>query len=141
LVNDFVVYRNSDSGSPRVSGPTNSSNASTTPGWISSTARRPAPTARTRPSGTTPDLTSFTPVCTVVRDAPDKRATNPIPPQPIASASTPSNNRHCRSSRCGRIVANFPANASSVITPGSTTRRPQWNYNQVIHGRPLRRYA
>jgi hypothetical protein len=80
-----------------------------------------APGARTRPSGTTPDLTSLTPVCTVVRDAPDRRATNPIPPQPIASASTPNSSRHCRSSKCGRIVASFSANASSVITPLTTT--------------------
>jgi hypothetical protein len=39
--NDLVVHRNGDIGSPRISGATNASNASTTPGCASSTAGRP----------------------------------------------------------------------------------------------------
>src|SRR5262245_58611947 len=115
--NDFVVHRNGDIGSPRVSGATNASNASATPGCASSTAGRPAPAARTRPSATTPARISFTPACTVVRETPDTRATNAIPPRPNASASAPNSNRHCRSFRCGLRTASFSARARSVVTP------------------------
>ena len=113
---DFVVHRNGEHGSPRMPGSTNSSSAASIPGWTSSTGRRPAPGARTRPSGCTPARISATPAYTVVREAPDSRATNPIPTQPIASASDPRYNRHCFSSRCGRIAANFSVNAASATT-------------------------
>ena len=77
---DFVVHRNADSGSPRVSGATKPSNAGTRPGSTTSAAGRPAPTARTRPSGTTPDSNSRAPRDTVSAFTFAAPATSFIPP-------------------------------------------------------------
>jgi hypothetical protein len=49
FVVDLFVHRNGDSGSPRVTGSTRSSNAAATPGAVTVTGGRPAPLVRTRP--------------------------------------------------------------------------------------------
>ena len=49
FVVDFVVHRNDDSGSPRVTGSTNASSASHSVGSAAPAAGRPAPGRRTRP--------------------------------------------------------------------------------------------
>jgi hypothetical protein len=51
------VHRNGDIGSPRVSGSTNRSKASVTPGWVCSMSGRPAPGRRIRPVASTPRST------------------------------------------------------------------------------------
>ena len=106
---DFVVHRNADSGSPRVSGATNPSNAGDNPGSAACALGRPAPGARTRPSGRAPDSNSCAPRDTVSALAFAAAATSFIPPKPIARASAPSSNRQARSSRNGLISANLAA--------------------------------
>ena len=106
---DFVVHRNGDCGSPRVTGSTSFSSAGARPGSATRAAGRPAPTARTRPSGTTPDSNSCAPRDTVSAFALAAAATTFIPPYPIARASAPSSSRQARSSRNGRISPNLAA--------------------------------
>jgi hypothetical protein len=113
---DFVVHRNTDSGSPRVPGPTSSSNAGTRSGSSASTLGRPAPGARTRPSGTTPDSNSCAPRETVSAFALAAAATTFFPPYPIARASAPNNSRPARSSRNGLISASRAAIRSCSAT-------------------------
>src|SRR6185437_15543526 len=109
---DLVVHRSGDSGSPRDPGSTSASSASTSAGSACSTAGRPAPAPRTRPSGSIPCSSSRAPRDTVSALAPTAPATSLTPPRPIARASAPSSNRHCRSFRCGLISASLPANRS-----------------------------
>src|SRR5664280_2297746 len=123
---DFVVHRNADSGSPRVSGSTNSSTAATRSGTLSSAAGRPAPGARTRPSGTTPDSNSCAPRDTVSALAFAAVATTFIPPYPIARASAPSSSRNARSSSKRpdlRESGRHPHASVMTVAPGSTSPR------------------
>ena len=102
---DLLVHRNGDSGSPRVTGSTNASNASTTPGTLCVTGGRPAPLARTRPSTTGPAATCFTPRLTVSGSTPTAAATRLIPPRPNLRAAAPSTSLRCRSSNTSRTSA------------------------------------
>src|SRR5664279_2871201 len=113
---DFVVHRKADSGSPLVSGSTSLSNAGAKPASTTSAAGRPAPTARTRPSGTTPDSNSRAPRATVSAFALAATATSFFPPCPITRASAPNSSRQARSSRNGLISPSLAAIRSCSAT-------------------------
>ena len=97
-------------GSPRVTGSTRVSSASTMPGLVSSIRERPPPARRTptTSSAATPARSSSRPARMVVRDKPVARSTIAMPPSPSASASAPAHNRVSRSSITGRRATNLP---------------------------------
>src|SRR6266849_9671416 len=110
------VQRKADSGSPRVVGATNSSNA-----WRSlGSARdlRPPPILRTRPASIAfpgPLLNSRIPVWTVERDKPVACAITDTPPWGNDWASLAAHSRRCRSSSTDRRAWYFlrmPATSS-----------------------------
>src|SRR6266446_9800970 len=110
------VQRKPDSGSPRVVGATNSSNA-----WRSlGSARdlRPPPILRIRPASIAfpgPLLNSRIPVCTVERDKPVAWAITDTPPWGNDWASLAAHSRRCRSSSTDRRAWYFlrmPATSS-----------------------------
>ena len=107
----------SDIGSPRLPSSSRPSSACANPGCASAAAGRPAPGRRDRPGPSafraSSSADSRIPAGTVTGDAPDTRATIPIPLRPAARASVPRYSRHWRSSSTRRITANFSASAAS----------------------------
>ena len=62
---DFVVHRNGDIGSPRISGSASASSADRSPGPVTASRLRPPPGLLARPSGPSPDSSSAAPRDTV----------------------------------------------------------------------------
>jgi len=124
LAVDFDVQRSNDIGVPRVSGCTNSSSASSSPGWVSINGFGPAPGARTRSNGPAPAATSRIPVITVLRLNPDASVTRAWPPRPSICAAAPASRRRCRSSSSGDITPkNRSSNSGVTSTPLDSTTR------------------
>ena len=110
---DFSVHRIGDSGSPRVPGSINDSNASIKPGSATFAGFRPPPAVRTRfgPAGFS-SFSSLIPRQIVDRDAPVARWTSVIPPRPHACASVASAARRSRSFSRGSKMDNRIARAA-----------------------------
>ena len=117
---DLVVHCNGEPGSPRLLGPINASNASSSPGSVCTRRLRPPPGSRTHPGSIAGSSSSVRPRYTVGLDNPDARATTDTPPRPTAATSAATANRCCRSLRCGNNRANFAASTDS--TPESDTQ-------------------
>jgi hypothetical protein len=114
---DLHVHRRGLSGSPRVEGSTNSSNALSSPGSRSTSRLGPPPGPRTRPRGSGGASSSRTPAYTVGRDSPLIRAIRAPPPRPSALAAAPASRRRCFSVRCEAISSYSPPSTASTSTP------------------------
>ena len=113
---DFVVHRNGDFGSPRVSGSTSASSAGQQLRVGHRLARAPRTRAAdppVRPAAL--QLAHPAPPCPGAHPRPRPPSD---PTRPSSRASAPSSNRRARSSRCGRISANRAA-IGSDSTPAS----------------------
>jgi len=77
----------------------------------------PATAAAERPRGSGESSSSRTPVYTVGRDSPLRRAIRAPPPRPRARAAAPASRRRCFSVRCGATSSYNPASTASTSTP------------------------
>ena len=98
-------------------GSTRSSSAWSSPGSRSTSRLGPPPGRRTRPRGSGESSSSRTPVYTVGRDSPVRRAIRAPPPRPRARAAAPASRRRCFSVRCGATSSYNPASTASTSTP------------------------
>lgn len=110
---DLVVQANNDIGSPRLSGSISASGSRTMSGSLSASALRPPPATRTRGAGSGLPCISRNPRATVPGRSPVASAIALMLPRPNSAASTPSQNRRCRSSRCARNTACRPPSDSA----------------------------
>jgi hypothetical protein len=125
-------HRNGLSGSPRVSGSTNSSSR---PGFRSVSRLGPPPGRRTRPRGSGGSASSRIPAYTVGRDSPLILAIRAPPPRPSVLAAAPTSRRRCFSVRCGAIRSySPPSTASTPETYRSGMPPPQLSDKLVMRG-------
>src|ERR1019366_2793912 len=118
---DFDVHRSGVIGSPRDSGSTRASNASTSPGASTSARLRPPPGPRERPtSGGCGSSSSSRPRCPVSGETPAAAATTRTPPAPSSRASAPSHTRRWRSLRCAFTWSYRRTNDSEIAFTAQT---------------------